>query len=450
MKICIIGNGSLAMFTAARIIHTNPDCRLTIIGPKNRKNAASAAAGLMLNIFSEIDFISNEMPITKWKLRNWKEGLEKWNDFFSNRGLVLRRNIYSSFGTKIYFDKDTKNQLERKSFLKLAETAKIYNTLSEEKRENELFLPHEHSIDARFVLSLLDEFVIKNANYIDDFVEKIEQKTKNNLRVTLKSKAEKMHFDKVILAAGSKSSDILEKSYLTKHKIPYCLKGIGTALELFTELDYLEKLRTKSILRSPNRGGTCGIHMVQRSDSIYIGASSVVTNKDLDYPRLGSVETLIKGATHELKLGNIVRQSLRLLTGYRPISQDAVPVFGELEPNLFLCYGHKRDGFTWAPFLSEIINNWTLEKSNSQSFREYLDICNPLRDKFASFGDYEKSKELYLLNEEYSYAQHDEIFDEKTKKILNERFEKLHNTEEFKTSVCHPELVNINYYLAKN
>ena len=249
------------------------------------------------------------------------------------------------------------------------------------------------------------------------------------------------------MAAGSKSSYILEKSSFIKHDIPYCLNGVGTALELFPELEYLNKLKTESILRSPNRGGTCGIHMVQRKDSIYIGASSVVTNKDLNYPRLGSVETLIKGATNELKLGNIVRQSLRLLTGYRPISQDAVPVFGELEPNLFLCYGHKRDGFTWAPFLSEIISYWTLDKSYSKSFNEYLDICNPLRDKFASFGSYEKSKNLYLLNEEFSAAQHNEIFDEKTEKVLIERFEKLHDTKEFKNSVCHPELVNINHYL---
>ena len=41
---------------------------------------------------------------------------------------------------------------------------------------------------------------------------------------------------------------------------------------------------------------------------------------------------------------------------------------------------------------------------------KYLEMCNPLRDQFRSFGSYEKSKELYLLNEEFSYAQHDEKF----------------------------------------
>ena len=48
------------MFTAARILHRKLNYQVTIIGPKI-ENGASAAAGLMLNIFSEIDCISNEM-----------------------------------------------------------------------------------------------------------------------------------------------------------------------------------------------------------------------------------------------------------------------------------------------------------------------------------------------------------------------------------------------------
>ena len=41
------------------------------------------------------------------KLNNWKLCLEKWNDF-SNKGFILEKNIYSSYGTKIYFDNETK------------------------------------------------------------------------------------------------------------------------------------------------------------------------------------------------------------------------------------------------------------------------------------------------------------------------------------------------------
>ena len=148
--------------------------------------------------------------------------------FFSNRGFILQRNIYSSNGTKIYFANETNNQLEKKSFLKLEETAKAFNVLGKSESNNELFLPSEHSIDARFVLSLLDDFVSKNSNFIDAFVEKIDKKSKRNFEITINSNTEKLNFDKVILAAGSKSSYILKKSSLIKHDIPYCLNGVGT------------------------------------------------------------------------------------------------------------------------------------------------------------------------------------------------------------------------------
>ena len=448
MKICIIGNGSLSMFTAARLIKSIPKAQLTIIGPSNRNYGASAAAGLMLNIFSEIDLISFDMPLTKWKLSNWHKALKKWEEFFSNNGFILKKQIYSSFGTKIYCDKNSTNKLEKQSFLKLSEIAKKYNTIEETIKKNEIFLPYENSVDARFVLKLLDDFVKENAIVVNDYVDQIKL-NQNNIDVLTKSDQKSLRYDKVILAAGSASSQILENSYLNDSNIPICLNGIGSAIEIFSELEYIEELNTKHILRSPNRGGTCGIHMVQRSNSIYVGASSVVTDKNLKSPRLGSIETLINGAKKELGLGNIVRQSLNILTGYRPISQDAVPIFGELNKNLFLCYGHKRDGFTWAPFLSEIVDNWINNISFNSEFHKYLDMCNPHRKKFASYGSYEQSKKLYLLNEEFSYAQHKEIFDEDTEKKLISRFDSLHSTKRFKDSICHPELVNINYFLGE-
>ena len=433
------------MFTAARIIHSNPNSNLTIIAPKNRDKAASAAAGLMLNIFSEIDIVSEDMPLTKWKLKNWKEALSKWDDFFSEKGIVLKRQIFSSLGTKIYFDKNSKNDLERKSFYKLFEKALAYGATDQTKIEDEIFLPHEHSVDARLALNSLDEFAMHNCSVIDDYVDKIEP-LKKGIQIFLKSKKE-LIFDKVVLAAGSGSSRILRNSPINTSNIPLCLNGVGSALEIFSELDYLNKLETKHILRSPNRGGTCGIHMVQRSNSIYVGASSVVTDNNLKSPRLGSVETLIKGAKNELGLGDILRQSMNILTGYRPISQDAVPVFGEFNSNLFLSYGHKRDGFTWAPFLSEMIENWINDVKYNFEFGKYLELCDPLRNSFRSFGSYEKSKNLFLLNEEFSYAQHNETFDSSTKNELINRFDELHNNTKFKNSVCHPELVSINYFL---
>jgi len=436
------------MFTAARILDSDPNCDLTMIAPKDRKNGASKAAGLMLNIFSEIDAISYDMPLTKWKLKNWSKALDKWNNFFSPEGIVLNKEIYSSLGTKIYFDKNSSNNLERMSYEKLKEISANYKVSNKTENDDNIFLPYEHSVDSRRVLKTLDDFVSAKSKLINDYVDKIKV-FKNNIKVFTKLNSQEFNFEKVILAAGSKSTEILRNSELDFNldNIPVCLNGIGTALEFFTELDYVKEHKTEFILRSPNRRGTCGIHMVQRTNSIYVGASSVVSDKNLNYPRLGSVETLLKGLKNELGLSDLVRQSLNILSGYRPVSQDAVPIFGAIDSNLFLSYGHKRDGFTWAPYLSEIINNWIMHRDNNSEDNNYLSMCNPLREKFNCFGSYEKSKDLYLLNEEFSYAQHNEEYNERIKNNLIDRFEKLHKTKEFSNSVCHPELVNINYYL---
>ena len=53
----------------------------------------------MLNIFSEIDFISNEMPITKWKLSNWKLCLEKNK---TNQIFNIASGKATKFSTIIY------------------------------------------------------------------------------------------------------------------------------------------------------------------------------------------------------------------------------------------------------------------------------------------------------------------------------------------------------------
>ena len=60
---------------------------------------------------------------------------------------------------------------------------------------------------------------------------------------------------------------------------------------------------------------------------------------------------------------------------------------------------------------------------------------------------YRESKKLFLLNEEFSYAQHNETFDSSAKNELINRFDELHENTKFKNSVCHPELVSINYFL---
>jgi glycine oxidase len=447
MKIAIIGNGSIAMFTAISLAYlSDNDVDVTVIGPLSRPYSASSAAGLMLNIFSEVDEISYNMPLTQWKLQNWEQAIKHWDLFFGSDGIVSGTQIFTSTGTKLYRKFSPENKLEHLSFERQLSIAKQYGVLDPSSvSDHSFFLPNEPSADSFMVLSMLDAKASEKISLIDSKVTSLVETDSGCKLVLEESRLLAKKFDQVILCAGSKSSALLNNSSIDRKPSIHCFNGVGSALLMHSEYNYVSSPTTQSIIRSPNRGGTCGIHLVQRECGVYVGASSVVTDKDIKLPRIGSVETLIKGAHEELEIPMFIRQSFEIVTGYRPVTQDAVPLVGRISERITCCYGHKRDGFTWAPYIASLISALIFDQSLTPSQKAYLELTNPLR-KISHFLGYDESLELYLMNERYSALQHAEDFDSKREKILTDRFRRLHDTNAFHGRTCHPELVNVNYY----
>ncbi len=445
MSIAIVGNGSIALFAAARLLIEHPGIPITIFGPSTRTFSASNAAGLMLNIFSEIDCISGNLPLTQWKLSNANQALHAWDDFFGPTG-VIGDSVFTSALTDVILPEHSTNELERRSFESQSVISAAHNASSISTATLNR-LPNEPSADARHVLKQLDSYLSDKVTHIDQYVHSIK---KANSAYVIRSNdgAEHGPFTKVLIASGSKSSQILQHSS-ESIGIPsiHCFNGVGSALHFSSELPYVELPHSDRILRTPNRGGTCGLHLVPNIDSFYVGASSVVTFEDLKNPRSGSVQTLLNGASSELSLPDLTRLSINILTGYRPVTQDAYPLFGQLEPGIFVAYGHKRDGFTWAPYLSTIISDLIFSKSLTSEASSYLEYCDPHRN-FRSYGSFEDSLDLYLLNEEYSAAQHSSV-QKLSRDTLKNRFYDAHSFLASNGQVIHPELVNVNYYYSK-
>ena len=451
MKLGIVGNGSLGLFMAAAIHKADPNIEITMAGPQDRPQAASAAAGLMLNIFSEIDAISSDLPLTKWKLQNSFKALDAWRDFFGNQGFISQEDIFTTNKTVVYLPADSTNDLEKESFRIQKAISKAYGVLDSSCDSSQLNnqLPHEPSADAAHVLLLLDNYLSDKIKFIDKSVQRLDRDGAG-FRMRFTSGEYSNKFDTVIVAAGANSTSILDNSKLHVQPSVKCFYGVGSALNLTSELDYVELPKINCILRSPNRGGTCGLHLVQRKNSLYVGASSVVSRHRLSKPRAGSVATLLKGCEEELGLAtSSLRLSLEILTGYRPVTQDAVPLVGYLEDNLICCYGHKRDGFTWAPYLSGLMKSLILGESIDSAQKAYLDMTYPVRT-FSSFGSRDKSFSLFLENEKYSRQQHGQVFSSDDQSELTRRFRILHSHPLFAESTCHPELLNVNYSLLYN
>jgi len=446
MKVAIVGNGSLGLFTAARFAQSSNISSLTIYGDSNRYHSASCAAGLMLNIISEVDAISCHMPLVNWKVSNWRLATSAWDSCFGEKGFISSWNPYTSYGTKIQLSPSSTNSLERLSFEVLASTAEAVQAIDQNHPDDIVYLPYEHSVDSRCVIALLDQYLADHAILINAPVSHI-QSYRSGYNVYVSDSEPPVYYDKIVLAAGSFTDNIIANSSLGFVPKVKCLYGVGSALEIFSEYGYLPNLSTKTIFRTPNRGGTCGLHLVQRSNSLYVGASSFVTHEPSKFPRFSSIQSLINGVSDELPVGDCLRHSITTITGYRPVTQDAVPVMGPVSDNLFLMYGHKRDGFTWAPYLATIASDWLNGREYPEVACQYLQMTNPTRD-LTPFADHKTSLKLYLLNEQFSRHQHGEAFSDSDRSMLIKRFNQLHSDGPYTLSPSHPELVNVNSVLS--
>lgn len=405
-KIGIIGSGSIAYMIALELSVSSED-EIFLIGNHSNKGA-SQAAGAMLNILSEVDIYNSKLPLMKWKLTNRDIVLQYWKeieDTLDNYRMYDFPLIYGK-GTTIKLDKVSMNSFEQESFNSMRNAAldhsiRVVNRSDE--KFNYLDIPDEQSVDPNFLIrSSINKFN-KKVNIINKAVKTIK-KIKKNYSVTLEN--ESYNFEQIIIACGAWSDRIIRNSPdLIQPKIK-SYNDVGTALLLSSEFPHKEQPKIDRIFRTPNRGGTCGIHSVQRCDSVYIGASSRPTHVDMKYPIASSINALISGTqpivgidAHDL--------ATDIITGYRPVTEDSYPVIGKLAENVWCVYGTKRDGFTWSPYYAKEIVNMILERESNhkKEWEEILEMCSPQRD-FNSFGEVEFCIDAFVNSKKAESYQH--------------------------------------------
>ena len=108
--------------------------------------------------------------------------------------------------------------------------------------------------------------------------------------------------------------------------------GIGTGIII--KSGKLSNLIGKNnVLRTPNRGSTCGIHLVPRNDNeFYLGAGSNISVKPNYQPRIGTLEYLLKSLKYEIS-DEFDKSNIDITLGYRPMSFDGRPLIGTLNDN---------------------------------------------------------------------------------------------------------------------
>jgi glycine/D-amino acid oxidase-like deaminating enzyme len=365
-NIAIVGNGSLGMYTAIQIKMTYPNASVHIFGNKNRKYAASTAAGAMANVYAEMEHSTGYVDeVNKRYLEMGKFGSRAWRIFLQETGGL---DCITSEDTYIFLQNQA-SEFEKANFEAVRKSALHDNVLRDLTQEDfEQAFPSQAKnsiekaikIEGEFTFSVkklfmhLDSVATSLGIVFEDIdVDAIEQGTQE---ITVAGNRKK--FEKIVVAAGVKSHKIVGDDSL----IPM-YQGVGVAM-LLNPIKDMEALKLrKGVFRSVNRGGAqCGIHLVPREDGkFYLGAGNYVSKIEDPVIRLDTIRYLLTTLENDL-IGRASAYELtgEFVIGLRPRTLDGFPAIGSMKKNenIFIATGTNRAGLTWAPFVASQVLMW--------------------------------------------------------------------------------------------
>jgi glycine/D-amino acid oxidase-like deaminating enzyme len=448
-KIAIVGNGIIGTLLAYNLRNNKNIC---LIGPSERSGSASAAAGAMLNVFGEVDYDKSTDNYLEQKINIGIKSQILWKKF--KRKIKNKNNIFCADNTIIFKSKNS-TYLEKKCYAAIAKYAKLYKVYSSNhlklkqlkknnnfKKIKTFLIKGEGAVNSKKLFNFLDNEILNKIKIFDTTANYIK-KSKDIFSIKLNNN-QKIKAQKIIICAGSFSKNILKGSGLNILDLYY---GVGSAFELKDRNKILyDKIPTRTILRSPNRGSTCGIHIVPRSENnYYLGAGSYISHKANYNHRSGTLNYLLSCAEKEI-FGNFTKVDCKPVIGFRPFSFDGKPMIGPISKDVFVATGTKRDGLTLSPSIVGYIKNW-LKNNNfiDKDFEKWLPDRDPI-----SFGDQSFSTEVYINNKIAGLLEHNDINKQdltRVKKELHQESLKFHKKiiklKKLKNNFgVHPEILN--------
>jgi len=449
--IAIIGNGIIGSMLAYQLVK-NKYKKTCIVGPTERIGSASAAAGAMLNVFGEVDYDKSTDNYLEEKIKAGIKSQILWKEF--KKKIKNKNNIFCADNTIIFKSKNS-TFLEKKCYEAIAKYAKLYGVYSNNhsklkqlKKNNkfkkiETFLiKGEGAVNSKKLFNFIDNEIIDKIKIFNTNAKYI-RKRKNLFSIKLNDN-QTIKAKKIILCAGSFSKKILKGSKLNILDLYY---GVGSAFELNdTKKILFNKIPNRTVLRSPNRGSTCGLHVVPRSENnYYLGAGSYISHEPNYSHRSGTLNYLLSSAEKEI-FGNFTKVDCKPVIGFRPFSFDGKPMIGPISKDVFVATGTKRDGLTLSPLIVDFIMNWL--KNNNYADKNFVKWL-PNRDPI-SFGDQLFSTEVYINNKIAGLLEHNDINKQdltRVKKELRSESLKFHKKiiklKKLKNNFgVHPEILN--------
>lgn len=377
----IIGNGMVGLAIAAGLSRSVPGERIQIVGPASRANSASMAAAAMLNSFAELEPGALDQPRDRLKFELSQASARLWAGFVEEFEIPAQ---HYRLGT-VLVNNNASNAYEDAAFDAIAgyldEFAEPYERVepslepayvpdSNYRSRHALFLPREGVVNPDGVIHALQATLMRRGvRFVDGVVQSLEKVNGRTVGVTLDD-GRKLSGERVVLANGSMATRLWEEEGCIR-----VINGVGATVVLKNP-----GIKGRYVLRTPNRGGACGIYHAPYQDDLFVvGATNLVTTADEQFPRAESVAALVNGAINQVNQMHRTSGFVRYNFGYRPVSLDGYPVYGQLNDNTFIATGTRRDGYHFAPWLADNMAALLLDQSLSSQARAYFDHARPLR-----------------------------------------------------------------------
>ncbi|MFD2467860.1 NAD(P)/FAD-dependent oxidoreductase [Amycolatopsis silviterrae] len=374
-SVVIVGNGALGLFLADELIERQMGS-VVVVGPSHRDTGASHAAGAMLGCFGETtaESLRTEAARTRFELGvtahdKWPAALRRLQEFApSNRPLQTATEshvILNSIGAEldnVNFAAmiDALDQYEKPWTEIDPNDIPGYRPRTEQRALRAIHLPAEGAVDARGVLAALERRLRqRGAIFIDQTVRKLIGSDEEVTAVEL-ADGHRIEAGNVVVAAGVHSESLV-RTVLDVPELMPIFPGLGFAMiARRTEGDPFT-----SVVRTPNRGFACGLHVVPQGDGLeYYGATNRLVHTISSVTWMADVRFLAQYSMHQLDEAVATHEVVNWCSGNRPVTLDGFPTIGWMPlSGLYLMTGTYRDGFHCAPLLAEHVANELQGKS---------------------------------------------------------------------------------------
>ncbi|MBS9432469.1 NAD(P)/FAD-dependent oxidoreductase [Photorhabdus hainanensis] len=400
----VVGSGAIAGSIAYELASRNFSvCR---VGETDRTNAASKAAGAMNGCFGEITSGLLASEHGKLKLNMDCIAKELWPAWAQRLADASgdTRSLFTAQGTHVILNTAGMEEIDTINYEAIEQTlidyAAAYETVDPREIEwlkpndlvrplRALYIPDEHALNSHLLLEKLDAaFVAEGGVLKAENIKCVLIEEGLATGVELLS-GERLMADKVVVAAGAHSLDLLSNIPSIVRQIPPIFAGYGVSI--LVKMPKGRELPT-SVIRTPNRAFACGLHCVPRGDGVlYLGATNILSEKPRSQALISDVQFLLDCALDQLDINLHDAEILSIQVGNRPIPADGFPLIGECGVNgLWLATGTYRDGLHQSPLLADYIANALTGVENRLI---NLDDFKPVRPPLVGFSREVMAKE---------------------------------------------------------